>query len=61
MFNGVFICDKDTLAVHDQFLARFYVSNKVNFQHYFANKLIKGFVFEAVVQNTHMQRVFYWV
>ena len=48
---SVFICDKDTLAVLDKFLAGFYVSNKVNFQNYFANKLIKWFVFEAV-QNT---------
>ena len=45
---SVFICDKDTLAVLDKFLAGFYVSNKVNFQNYFANKLIKWFVFEAV-------------
>ena len=28
---SVFICDKDTLAVLDKFLAGFYVSNKVNF------------------------------
>ena len=48
MFNDVFICDKDTLAVLDKFLAVFYVSNKINFQNYFANKLIKWFVFEAV-------------
>ena len=35
MFNtltSVFICDKDTLAVLDKFLAGFYLSNKVNFQ-----------------------------
>ena len=54
MFNtltSVFICDKDTLAVLDKFLAGFYLSNKVNFQNYFANNLIKGFVFEAI-QNT---------
>ena len=48
---SVFICDKDTLAVLHKFLAGFYLSNKVNFQNYFANKLIKWFVFEAV-QNT---------
>ena len=37
MFNDVI---KDTLAVLDEFLAGFYVSNKVkiNFQNYFANK-----------------------
>ena len=28
---SVFICDKDTLAVLDKFLAGFYVSNKVKF------------------------------
>ena len=39
--TSVFICDKDTLAVLDKFLAGFSVSNKVNFQSYFANKLIK--------------------
>ena len=50
-FNDVFICYKDTLAVLDKFRDGFYVSNKVNFQNYFANKLIKWFVFEAV-QNT---------
>ena len=49
---SVFICDKDMLAVLDKFLALFSVSNKINFQNYFANKLIKLFVFEAV-QNTH--------
>ena len=32
---GVFICDKDTLAVLDKFLACFHVSNKDNFQNYF--------------------------
>ena len=42
---------KDTLAVLDKLLAGFYVSNKVNFKNYFANKLIKWYVFEAV-QNT---------
>ena len=41
--NNIFICDKDTLAVLNQFLAGFRVSNKVNFQNYFANKLIKWF------------------
>ena len=45
------MCDEDTLAVLDIFLAAFYLSNKVNFQNYFAYKLIKWFVFEAV-QNT---------
>ena len=48
---SVFICDKDTLAVLDKFLAGFYLSNKVNFQNYYANKVIKWFVFEAI-QNT---------
>ena len=42
-----FICDKDTLAV----LASFCVSNKVNFQNYFANKLIRWFAFETVQKN----------
>ena len=38
---NVFICDKDTSAVLGKFLAGFYLSNKaVNFQNYFANKLI---------------------
>ena len=45
---SVFICDKDTFAVLDKFLTDFYLSNKVNFQNYFANKPIKWFVFEAV-------------
>ena len=45
---SVFICDKDTLTVLDQFLAGFYFSNKVNFQNFFANKLIKWIVFEAI-------------
>ena len=36
----VFTCDKDTLTVLDKFLACFHVSNKVNFQNCFANKLI---------------------
>ena len=48
---SVFICDKDTLAVHYKFLAGFYASKKVNFQNYFPNKLIKWLIFEAV-QNT---------
>ena len=47
---SVFICDKDMLAVLDKFHAGFYVSNKVNFQNYFADKLIK-----------HLQHVFYQV
>ena len=37
---SVFICDK--------YIAGFYVSNKVDFQNYFANELMKWFVFEAV-------------
>ena len=45
MFNDVFICDNDTLAVLAKFLVGFFFSNKVNFQNYFANKLIKLFVF----------------
>ena len=36
---SVFICDKDTLAVLDKFLAGFYVSSKVNFQNDFASLL----------------------
>ena len=51
---NVFICDKDTLAVLDKFLAGFYLAN---FQNYFANKLIKWFVFEA--RSKHSQHVFY--
>ena len=38
---SVFICDEDTFAVLDKFLAGFYVSNEVNFQNFFANKLTK--------------------
>ena len=38
-------------TVIDKLLAGFYISNKVNYQNYFANKLIRWFVFEAV-QNT---------
>ena len=45
---SVFTCDKDTLAVLDKFLAGFQISNKNNFQNYFANKFIRWFVFEAV-------------
>ena len=45
MFIIVRICDKDTLDVLGKFLAIFYVSNKVNFQIYFANKPIEYFVF----------------
>ena len=45
---SVFICDEDTSAVLAKFCAGFYVSNKVSFQNYFANKPIKWFVFEAV-------------
>ena len=53
MFNEcVWINDKDTLVVLDKFLADFYISNKVNFQNYFADKLIIWLVFEAI-QNTH--------
>ena len=50
---SVFTCDKDTLAVIlDKFLAGFHVSNKVNFQNYFANKLIKiWFVFLKPFKN----------
>ena len=39
---SVFICDKDMLAVLDIFLAGLYVSNKVNFQNYFANKFLRS-------------------
>ena len=38
---SVFICDEDTLAVLDEFLAGFYVSNKLHIKNYFANKLIR--------------------
>ena len=38
---SVFTCDKDTLAVLRQFLAGFQISNKNNFQNYFANKFIR--------------------
>ena len=37
---SVFICDKDTLAVLDKFLAGFYVSSKVNFQNNFASIIV---------------------
>ena len=54
---SVFICDEDTLAVLDKFLAISHVSNKINFQTYFANKPIRWFVFEAVqkTRNTHFE------
>ena len=42
------LCDKDTLVVLHKFLTGFYISNKVNFQNYFASELIKWFVFETV-------------
>ena len=50
MFNKclVFICDKDTLAVFDIFLAGFYGSHKVNLQNFYVNELTKWFVFEPV-------------
>ena len=32
MFNDVFICARDTLAVFNKFIAGFYGSNKVNLQ-----------------------------
>ena len=38
---SVFTCDKDTLAVLRQFLAGFQISNKNNFQNYFASKFIR--------------------
>ena len=44
-----FICNKDTLAVINIFLAGFYLSNKVNFQNYSANKLIRFKKLEARV------------
>ena len=40
MFNDVFLCDKDTLAVLDKLIADVFVSNKVYFQNCFANELI---------------------
>ena len=48
MFNDVFICDKDTLAVFDKFLPGFYGSHKVNLQNVYVNELTKWLVFEAV-------------
>ena len=48
---GVITCGKDTLAVIlNKFLAGFHVSNKVNFQNYFANKFIKMVRFFEAVQ-----------
>ena len=48
--TSVFICDKDTLAVLDKFL----ILNMVNFQNYFANKLIECVIRfrSAAFQNT---------
>ena len=40
---SVFICDKDTLAVFDIFLAGFYGSHKVNLQNFYINELTKWF------------------
>ena len=42
----VFICDNDMQSLHvvNKFLASFYVSNKVNFQNYFANKQENSFL-----------------
>ena len=45
---SVFICDKDTLAVFDIFLAGLYGSHKVNPQNFYVKELTKWFVFEAV-------------
>ena len=42
------VCNRVTLALLDKFLANFFVSNKVNFQNWFTNKLIRWFVFEVV-------------
>ena len=46
MFNEC-LWAKDMLAVLDKFLARFNVSNMVNFQKCFSNKLIKWFAFSS--------------
>ena len=48
MFNDIFKCDKNTLAIFDTFLAGFYGSHKVNLQNVYVNELTKWFVFEAV-------------
>ena len=48
----VFIRDKHTLAVLDKFLAGCHVSNKVNFQNYFAKKLAA-----RVLNNSNLQTV----
>ena len=50
MFKCVFILQRKTRSLHvlDKFLAGFYISNKVNFQNYFVNKLIRLFTFEAI-------------
>ena len=45
---SVFICDEDTLAVFDTFLAGFYRSNKDNLQNVYVNELTKWFVSEAI-------------
>ena len=49
----VYKCDKDKLGVLDKIFEVFTSANKVIFQNYFANKLIKWFDFEAV-QNPDM-------
>ena len=48
-----FICDKGTLVVLDKFLVGFLSAN------YFANKLVRWFVFEASQKN--VQHMFYQV
>ena len=42
------MCDKDTIAVFDQFMAGFYRSHNVNLQNVYVNELTKWFIFEAV-------------
>ena len=44
LMSVVFICDKDTLAVLNKFHGGFHVSNRIHFQNYFPNKLLKWFV-----------------
>ena len=50
------VCNKVTLALLDKFLANIFVSNKVNFQNWFTNKLIRWFVFEAVKKKTRLSK-----
>ena len=49
LMSVVFICHKDTLAVLNKFHGDFHVSNKIHFQNYFANKLLKLFVLHLYI------------